>query len=152
VLSTTWHGQGRPADFFGVTSKSHVRVSASENDSVSLLSNGSFSRLLEIVRRGRRRNFCHDLILIRLSQREQKLVMDMAPIGHALELLRMPERILAWPRPLLKTLATHRTLALARDAAVQSILALTSIWSAILQRKSLAKALCSLTTELWQLA
>ena len=67
--------------------------------------------------------------------------MDMAPIGHALELLRMPERILAWPRPLLKTLATHRTLALARDAAVQSIRVLISTWGAMLRTKSLAGSL-----------
>ena len=43
----------------------------------------------------------------------------MAPTGHALELLQMPEPILAWTRPLLKTLAAHRTLAIARDAAVK---------------------------------
>jgi arsenite-transporting ATPase len=49
----------------------------------------------------------------------QRIVIDMAPTGHALELLRMPERIVAWSRPLLKTLAMHRTLALARDAGVK---------------------------------
>jgi arsenite/tail-anchored protein-transporting ATPase len=53
------------------------------------------------------------------SGRDQRVVIDMAPTGHALELLRMPDRILAWTRPLLKTLAAHRTLAAARDAAVQ---------------------------------
>jgi arsenite-transporting ATPase len=53
------------------------------------------------------------------SGRDQRLVIDMAPTGHALELLRMPDQILAWTRPLLKTLASHRTLAAARDAAVK---------------------------------
>jgi arsenite-transporting ATPase len=48
-----------------------------------------------------------------------KIVIDMAPTGHALELLRMPERILVWSRLLLKTLAAHRTLAFARDAAAK---------------------------------
>ena len=43
----------------------------------------------------------------------------MAPTGHALELLRMPERILLWSRLLLKSLAPHRRMALARDVAVQ---------------------------------
>jgi arsenite/tail-anchored protein-transporting ATPase len=53
------------------------------------------------------------------SGRDQRVVIDMAPTGHALELLRMPDRILAWTRPLLKTLAAHRTLVAARDAAVK---------------------------------
>jgi len=51
--------------------------------------------------------------------RDRRVVIDMAPTGHALELLRMPDRILAWTKPLLKTLAAHRTLAAARDAAVK---------------------------------
>src|SRR5581483_9908380 len=37
----------------------------------------------------------------------------------ALELLRMPERILLWSRLLLKSLASHRTLAVAQDVAVE---------------------------------
>jgi arsenite/tail-anchored protein-transporting ATPase len=48
-----------------------------------------------------------------------KVIIDMAPTGHALELLRMPERILVWARLLLKSLAAHRKLALAREAAVK---------------------------------
>jgi len=48
-----------------------------------------------------------------------KIVIDMAPTGHALELLRMPERIVTWSRLLLKSLAAHRKLALARNAAVR---------------------------------
>jgi anion-transporting ArsA/GET3 family ATPase len=43
----------------------------------------------------------------------------MAPTGHALELLRLPERMQLWSRLLLKTLAAHRTLALAQDVAVE---------------------------------
>jgi arsenite-transporting ATPase len=43
----------------------------------------------------------------------------MAPTGHALELLRMPERILLWSRLLLKSLSAHRTLTLAQDVAVE---------------------------------
>jgi len=48
-----------------------------------------------------------------------KIIIDMAPTGHALELLRMPERIVSWCRLLLKSLAAHRKLSLARNAAVQ---------------------------------
>ncbi len=48
-----------------------------------------------------------------------RVVIDMAPTGHALELLRTPARLLAWSRLLLKTLAAHRTLPIARDAAVE---------------------------------
>ena len=48
-----------------------------------------------------------------------KLVIDMAPTGHALELLAMPERMLTWARLLLKSLAAHRTLPLAQDVAVE---------------------------------
>jgi arsenite-transporting ATPase len=51
--------------------------------------------------------------------RAGKVLIDMAPTGHALELLRMPERILLWSRLLLKSLAGHRTLALAQDVAVE---------------------------------
>jgi len=48
-----------------------------------------------------------------------KIIIDMAPTGHALELLRMPERIVSWSRVLLKSLAAHRKLALAQNAAVR---------------------------------
>jgi len=48
-----------------------------------------------------------------------RVVIDMAPTGHALEVLRTPARLLAWTRLLLKTLAAHRTLPIARDAAVE---------------------------------
>ena len=48
-----------------------------------------------------------------------RVVIDMAPTGHALELLQTPERLLAWTRLLLKTLAAHRSLPIARDLAVE---------------------------------
>ena len=48
-----------------------------------------------------------------------RVVVDMAPTGHALELLRTPARLLAWARLLMKTLAAHRSLPFAQDAAVE---------------------------------
>ena len=48
-----------------------------------------------------------------------RVVIDMAPTGHALELLRTPARLLAWTRLLLKTLAARRSLPMAQDAAVE---------------------------------
>ena len=54
-----------------------------------------------------------------LAGEKQTLIVDMAPTGHALELLRMPGRILLWSRLLLKMLAPHRSMAVARDVAVQ---------------------------------
>jgi arsenite-transporting ATPase len=54
-----------------------------------------------------------------LAGDNQTLIVDMAPTGHALELLRMPGRILLWSRLLLKMLAPHRSMALAREVAVQ---------------------------------
>lgn len=55
----------------------------------------------------------------RVGNAAQRVIIDMAPTGHALELLRMPERILLWSRLLLKSLAAHRTLPLAQDVAVE---------------------------------
>ena len=49
----------------------------------------------------------------------RRVVIDMAPSGHALDLLRTPDRILVWTRLLLKTLAAHRTLAVVQDVAVK---------------------------------
>lgn len=47
------------------------------------------------------------------------VIIDMAPTGHALELLRMPDKMLLWSRLMLKALAQHRSLPLAQDAAVE---------------------------------
>lgn len=57
--------------------------------------------------------------ILELLRSGGRVVIDMAPTGHALEVLRTPERLLAWARVLLKTLAAHRTLAIAQDAAVE---------------------------------
>ncbi len=48
-----------------------------------------------------------------------RVIIDMAPTGHALEVLRTPARLLAWARLLLKMLAAHRSLPIAQDAAVE---------------------------------
>ena len=83
-----------------------------------------FSELLEIVPPG----LDEVLAIVRImelaggsvaSGAARRIIIDMAPTGHALELLRMPERILVWARLLLKSLAAHRKLALAREAAVK---------------------------------
>jgi len=58
-------------------------------------------------------------ILDLLEEKPGRVLIDMAPTGHALELLRMPQRILLWSRLLLKSLAPHRRMSLARDVAVQ---------------------------------
>ena len=57
--------------------------------------------------------------ILDLVDRGGRVQIDMAPTGHALEVLRTPARLLGWARVLLKTLAHHRTLPLARDAAVE---------------------------------
>jgi len=64
-----------------------------------------------------------------------RVVIDMAPTGHALEVLRTPERLLAWSRVLLKTLAAHRTLAIAQDAAVE----IASLSQSVRELKSLLR-------------
>jgi len=78
-----------------------------------------FSELLEIVPPG----LDEVLAIFRIIEMSQpgtrRVIIDMAPTGHALELLRTPERILVWARLLLKSLASHRKLALAREAAVK---------------------------------
>lgn len=77
------------------------------------------SELLEIVPPGVDELLAIFRIFDLVENENTKIVVDMAPTGHALELLRMPERMLVWSRLLLKTLATHRTLAFARDAAAK---------------------------------
>jgi arsenite-transporting ATPase len=78
-----------------------------------------FSALMEIVPPGVDEIFAIFRILDFIHAKTGKVFIDMAPTGHALELLRMPERILLWSRLLLKSLAAHRTLALAQDVAVE---------------------------------
>lgn len=80
-----------------------------------------FSALLEIVPPGVDELFAvfRILDLLDSANHRTRVVIDMAPTGHALELLRMPERMLVWSRLLLKLLAAHRSLPLAQDAAVE---------------------------------
>ena len=78
-----------------------------------------FSALLDIVPPGVDEIFSIFRILDLVGDGAGKVVIDMAPTGHALELLRMPDRMLLWSRLLLKTLAPHRTLPLAQDLAVE---------------------------------
>ncbi|HUQ49960.1 MAG TPA: ArsA family ATPase [Terriglobales bacterium] len=78
-----------------------------------------FSSLLDIVPPGVDEIFAIFKILNLLESNETAVVIDMAPTGHALELLKTPDRMLMWARLLLKTLAVHRTLPLAQDAAVE---------------------------------
>ena len=78
-----------------------------------------FSELLEIVPPGLDEVLAIFQIMELMGGPRRKLIIDMAPTGHALELLRMPERILVWARLLLKSLAAHRKLALARQVAVK---------------------------------
>jgi len=78
-----------------------------------------FSELLEIVPPGVDEVLAIVHILDLLIDSSGRVVIDMAPTGHALDLLRTPQRILAWTRLLLKTLAAHRTLDFARAAGVE---------------------------------
>ena len=77
------------------------------------------SALLDIVPPGLDEVLAIFRIMDLRSNTAGKIIIDMAPTGHALELLRMPERIVTWSRLLLKSLAAHRKLALARNAAVK---------------------------------
>jgi arsenite/tail-anchored protein-transporting ATPase len=78
-----------------------------------------FSELLEIVPPGLDEILAIFRIMEMSQNSSRRLIIDMAPTGHALELLRTPERILVWSRLLLKSLASHRKLALAREVAVK---------------------------------
>ncbi len=82
-----------------------------------------FSALLDIVPPGVDEILAIFRILDLLEASGSKpasiVIIDMAPTGHALELLRMPDRLLLWSRLLLKALAQHRSLPLAQDAAVE---------------------------------
>jgi arsenite-transporting ATPase len=84
----------------------------------------TFSALLDIVPPGVDELFAIFRILDLLEKdlldaKKGTVVVDMAPTGHALDLLRMPDRMLLWSRLLLKSLAPHRTLPLAREVAVE---------------------------------
>jgi arsenite/tail-anchored protein-transporting ATPase len=78
-----------------------------------------FTALLDVVPPGVDEVFAVFRILDLLASGSQTVIIDMAPTGHALELLRMPQRMQQWARLLLKTLAAHRTLGLAQDVAVE---------------------------------
>jgi len=77
------------------------------------------SALLDIVPPGVDEIFAVFKLLDFIESRRLALVIDMAPTGHALELLRTPDRLVVWTRLLLKSLAEHRTLPLAQDLAVE---------------------------------
>jgi arsenite-transporting ATPase len=77
------------------------------------------SALLDIVPPGVDEIFAVFKLLDLMEARELALVIDMAPTGHALELLRTPERLVVWTRLLLKSLSAHRNLPLAQDLAVE---------------------------------
>jgi len=78
-----------------------------------------FEQLLESVPPGVDEILAVFRILDLLGDAEKRVVIDMAPTGHAIELLRTPQRILGWTRLLLKTLAAHRKLAVVQDAGVE---------------------------------
>lgn len=78
-----------------------------------------FAALMDVVPPGVDEVFSIFRVLDLLDSGQGKVFIDMAPTGHALELLRMPERLLLWSRLLLKSLSAHRTLALAQDVAVE---------------------------------
>jgi arsenite-transporting ATPase len=78
-----------------------------------------FTRLLESVPPGVDEILAVLRVVDLVRRRSSRVLIDMAPTGHALDLLRTPDRILVWTRLLLKSLAHHRTLALAGDAGVK---------------------------------
>jgi arsenite-transporting ATPase len=77
------------------------------------------SALLDIVPPGVDEIFAVFKLLDLLEAKKLALVVDMAPTGHALELLRTPERLVVWTRLLLKSLSAHRKLPLAQELAVE---------------------------------
>src|SRR5215470_9737702 len=78
-----------------------------------------FAALMDVVPPGVDEVFAIFRIFDLVDAGNGRIFIDMAPTGHALELLRMPERIQLLSRLLLKSLAAHRTLALAQDVAVE---------------------------------
>ena len=77
-----------------------------------------FSKLLDIVPPGLDEVLAIFQI-VEMARANGQVIIDMAPTAHALELLRMPQKVLTWSRLLLKSLASHRKLALAREAAAK---------------------------------
>jgi arsenite-transporting ATPase len=77
------------------------------------------SALLDIVPPGVDEIFAIFKLFDFIAAGKQSLVIDMAPTGHALELLRTPERLVVWTRLLLKSLSAHRKLPLAQELAVE---------------------------------
>jgi anion-transporting ArsA/GET3 family ATPase len=78
-----------------------------------------FSSLLDIVPPGVDELFAVLRVSDLAAAGTRQLILDMAPTGHALELLRTPERMLHWGRLLMKSLAPHRKLPLAQEIAVE---------------------------------
>jgi arsenite-transporting ATPase len=78
-----------------------------------------FRALLDIVPPGLDELLATFRVLEMVSAEAGLVLIDMAPTGHALELLRMPDRILRWSRLLLNTLNPHITLRPIRDLAEQ---------------------------------
>jgi arsenite/tail-anchored protein-transporting ATPase len=78
-----------------------------------------FRALLDIVPPGLDELLATFRVLEMVEDEPGLVLIDMAPTGHALELLRMPDRILRWSRLLLNTLAPHITLQPIRDLSDQ---------------------------------
>src|SRR5581483_881458 len=78
-----------------------------------------FRALLDIVPPGLDELLATFRVLEMVSDEAGLVLIDMAPTGHALELLRMPDRILRWSRLLLNTLNPHVTLRPIRDLTDQ---------------------------------
>jgi len=78
-----------------------------------------FRALLDIVPPGLDELLATFRVLEMVSEEAGLVLIDMAPTGHALELLRMPDRILRWSRLLLNTLNPHIMLRPIRDLCDQ---------------------------------
>jgi arsenite-transporting ATPase len=101
-----------------------------------------FSSLLDIVPPGVDELFA----VLRIADMaedtsRERWIIDMAPTGHALELLRTPARMLNWTRLLMKALAPHRKLALAQEIAVEV--------ASVSQRVRRLQALLREHSEIW---
>jgi len=78
-----------------------------------------FSDLLDIVPPGVDEIFAVARVADVASSSECSAVIDMAPAGHALELLRTPEKVLKWTKTLMRALGRYKGLSLAQDLAVE---------------------------------